>query len=415
MVSDNWREGADGLAVAAAACALVLLLVPGACRDDARRLWLFVAGLGAFLTINLTSAVLAEELPGRGGFSWRGMHLTGILVAFAAGVGLRRRGAVERLLGWLLLLSGIWYLGETVTMPWRSAFEDGRLAGDRGYPTLLAAELVLLIALYLGNSLAWRRRLSRAASLAGAGLTGVLLFMTKGRAALLVLGAVAIPAVLLFQRRLGRTRTRIAAVCLWLLLLAPLGLVAWWCAASPERRSGTTVRSRLTIYRLCFQATANAPWYRAVIGHGPSRRVYPATVARYAGEPPRVLGQKIRHAHNNLFQIFLETGLIGVLAVTALWLIAFRSAWVAWRSDCGDSRSSALPGVLLAALVTVAANGAADYTLWHVTGRLSWLVVGLAFASGGGAAGLVMPAAPGGTGRGEPGEPGNAGNEVDAE
>jgi O-antigen ligase len=241
-------------------------------------------------------------------------------------------------------------------------------------------ELVVMCSLYLGWALARRGRWSTLASLGGAVLTGVLLFLTKTRGALLTLCLVTVPAVCVFQQCFGSLRRRLAAASLCVFLAAPVATLVWYYLASPERRSPDTVYTRLAAYKRCVRIVANAPWSRTVIGHGPRPCVFPAVAEQYGTDSPTFLGEKLCHAHNDLLQVLLEAGLLGMALLGTIWAVAFWSAWSAWRR--GAVPEAKLASVLLPGLITFIAVSQFDCTLFAPVGHLGWFVVGLAFASG---------------------------------
>jgi O-antigen ligase len=116
------------------------------------------------------------------------------------------------------------------------------------------------------------------------------------------------------------------------------------------------------------------------VGHGPYAEVFPeaawrvgATVAIEAG------GREMPHAHNVPLQTLVETGVIGLAALAAMWGTAFLSAWGTWRRGAGTAAD--LAGAIWPALLTWAAMGMMDIDLRSVCGALAWLVAGLGAAS----------------------------------
>ena len=211
-------------------------------------------------------------------------------------------------------------------------------------------------------------------------MSGALLYLTRARGALLSIALVSAPGVGFFQARFGTRKQKIIAVCLWLLLVVPAAGLVWWQLAPPSRRSMDTVYSRLRAQKICAQIMARGPWYRVVIGHGRSSRVFSAAAAHYGTERPLSVGEPMLHSHNVLTQTLIETGVLGVAALVLVWCAAAWAAFSAWRRERGAAATIA--GTLLVTLLTIAALSQVEYTLWKIGGRLSWLVLGLAFAWG---------------------------------
>jgi O-antigen ligase len=378
LVVNRLHGLADSLALLALVVAVVRAFLPGARRSLPRTTKLLVLLFAVFAITNLVSWRLAPEMQGRGGFHYAKFHVTGAALVLAAALGLRRTESIKRVLVVLLLAAGCWYLGEAVSIPWRQPFLNGRLAGARGYHTLLASELVILVALFLGWSLAGASKPWRFAAFGGALLLSVLLVMTNTRGAMLALVLVAIPATAVLQRRLGGLRRRLMLVGLWLLVLVPAAGFTWYRLADPGRRSPETVSARWTAYRISWQIFSRAPLAQKVFGHGPTNRVFSEAALHYGTDSPVQVGQTLKHAHNNVLQTLVETGLLGVASLAAVWGLAAAAAWRVWRRQ--DLQAAPLAGVLLGASLVVAAAGMYNFTLWQVPGGLSWLVVGLSAA-----------------------------------
>ncbi len=381
-VCDKARNTANYVVTAAALIGLAMFFVRSRRGGLSRLRWAFVGGLLGFLALNMLAALLAEKFPNRGNFSYYRLHVPGVAIALAAGVGLRGRAAARRVLLTLLVAFGAWYVFEAASLPWRadSAFDGERLKGFRKYHMQFARELVVLCCLYLGCALAARHRWPGLASLAAALLSGALLYLTRARGALLSIALVSVPGVAFFQARFGTRKQRIIAVCLWFFLVVPAAGLAWWCLASPSRRSMDTLNSRLRAQKICAQIMARGPWYRVVIGHGRSSRIFPGAAAHYRTELPVSVGETMLHSHNVLSQTLIETGVLGVAALLLVWCVAAWAAFSAWHR--GRGAAATIAGTLFVTLLTIAALSQVEYTLWKIGGRLTWLVVGLAFAWG---------------------------------
>jgi O-antigen ligase len=260
---------------------------------------------------------------------------------------------------------------------------DGRLRGFRSAHTVLAMELLMLLALYAGCALAVKARWKTLAALAGAALTATLLFLTQTRSALLTLFYVTVPVMLILLGRFGPARRRVLAACLWLALAAPAATATWWYTASGERRDLTNASSRLQAWSVALKIAARVPWHRQLIGSGPCPGVFPRT-AREQGLNVRTKedggGEVLTHAHNVFLQTLVASGIIGTVALVTMWAAGLRLALGAWRA--GGAVSGPLAGVAALALLTWAALSQMDYGLYPLAGPLGWLSMGLGVACG---------------------------------
>ena len=383
LIVNEKRDVKNALAVLAAIAAIVLIVRdPGLCRIS-RCEWVFAGLLGAFLAVNVLSMLIAPEIPGRGEFSYKRLQVTGVMVALAAGLGLRDSPSVRRLLFALLAVAGLWYLAEAVSLPWRDAWLDGRLQGFRRHHSLLGCELTVLLCFYLSAIPMARGRWTAALTVCGALLIGVLLALNNTRAALLTVGCVSVPLLVLLQRRWGSWRWRVIAACVWIFVCLPVAGRTWGRWTDPRRKTDVSVAGRMSAYRTVLKLGCREPWGRVLIGNGRSGRVFEAAAAYYGF--PRVETERryLLHAHNTLLQTFIETGLAGALVLAGIWFVALRSAVAAWRAPPGAVADMSV--VMITALVSVAVIGTVDYVLWKVPGELIWLLAGMAFACGRGA------------------------------
>jgi len=378
----------NNLATLAAICALAMITLRPPADKPVWPYWAFISALVAFYGFNLLSIHLAEEVPGIGHSSSRWVHLPGLVLCLAVGLGVRNQRSAGRLIAVLLLVSGLWYLGELINIPWRSPFLGNRFIGSREYFTVTANELLPLFALFLGSAALVKDRRLALASLSGAVMVGVLLFLTKTRSTLLVMIFVTIPLTVLVNRQFGDRlrkftgsfRQRLVILGLLVFLVAPAAAAVWYYNASPERRSLINVFSRFSAYKICFQVADKEPWSRIMIGHGRFSHTFAAVARHYQTDSPVMHGEELYHAHNVLLQTFLETGILGTMALVLLVATAFYRALWAWLKK-GET-FPVVPGVMIVALSTIIVMSQMDYCLQTVPGFLCWFIIGMAFASG---------------------------------
>lgn len=250
-----------------------------------------------------------------------------------------------------------------------------------GNPNTLAIAVVpgLLIAIgVLAGALARgpgrpRRRLNAAALLAMLSLPPLIwcLWLTYSRGALLGLGAgLAALGVYLVPRR---WRWGLAGV----LAAGVVGAGVWWFSTSHldvTMARGATMRFRLYAWRYAAELWNADPWTR-VVGQGAA--AYPRLAGAYAVhdralDPAAFMGEIVEHAHNELFEILAEIGLVGGVTWVGGMIATLAAAVLALRTRRTPSVPTGPPGLspsmtepspwllrsLLAAVVAVLADSA---------------------------------------------------------
>jgi O-antigen ligase len=369
------------LAVATLVLTVVLVAINPGWHRISRQEQLFAGLLIAFIGANILAVILAPDIPDRGKFQSRNLHLTGIFIALSAGLGLRNQQKLKNLLWVLLSLAGLWFLGEALSLPWRNdAWMDNRFSGFRGHHALLGMELAIWACLFFGLVVMLRKWSGLILALAGIVLMTTLLLLNNTRGALLTTACVSIPVLLLLQKRWGSWSRRLWAAGIWLFLIVPVCVILWGNLTTPKRKSSRTLASRWSAYKTTAKICRQEPWSRVLIGNGRSSKIFEAAATHYGA--PRDWRERayFAHAHNVLLQTFIETGLLGVLLLFSIWFMALRSVFSVWPGSRGETATMA--AVFIAVLFTIAAIAQADYLLWQVPGELSWLMVGMAFACG---------------------------------
>lgn len=199
---------------------------------------------------------------------------------------------------------------------WRGVFTTKNTLG----------EMMLLAAVVFGI-FASRPGRARIPAILGLLLSVALIFLAKAIAALLIVGVltITIPVVHMFRRN------NAAAA---LVLAALLGFSA---AASISVAEEDTVLSMLgkdatlTGRTVLWANIAQRIEERPVFGYG-----YGAFWEPTGTQSERVrtaIGWQTPHSHNGLLDLWLDFGLVGVLAVLAAYLLAIRRAWSALRTS----------------------------------------------------------------------------------
>jgi O-antigen ligase len=398
LMNYGWRKGGQTAALLALVCALAArILRPrrsspvDSIEQSAmtRWQWVFVGGLVSFLAVNVLAILLSDELPGMGTTNTGWTHGPGIVVALAFLLATRREALARRFVGTLLVCAGVWYAYELASHLWRWPYADGRFAGSRGFHTYVAMELLLLLSLYAGHAIGAKNRRVVAASSVGALLVGAFLFLANTRFTLVAMATVTLPAMLLLQKRLGNMRRRAVLAAVWLFVILPIGALVWWGGASEERLSARNASTRVGAWKVALQIAGRSPARKLLIGHGRYRRVFPAAAEAYGIDTSAWQGERLAHAHSLFLQTLVETGLVGVVALIAVFVSAIVCCAKSWRLR--DPPDDALCATLLVVLASALAMGMMDYSLHFVAGEITWMVLGVAAARRGGPACVCGP------------------------
>jgi len=340
---------------------------------------LFISLLLSFALINILSAFFAVDAEGMEFSNRSNDHYYGVAIALGLGLGLRSLISVRRMLVILLVLGGIWYSWEFLNLFIGEPFMDGRFEGFWGYHwNTTAMMLLVLFSLNFSYSFAAQRKMSSLFSSVAAFLTGTLLFWTKSRFALLTLLIITIPCGLFLQRRVGSIRAKFVVAALVVCLITPMAGLLWFHKASPERKSLKNAKYRLTVWADTLKIIKESSDMRVVTGQGTILHNHLKLKKHF--HVGSEVGSESPHAHNAILQVLLETGVLGVINFVLIWLVSFWGLLLVWLNY--DSTYSDLSPALITSLVTIAAMNMLDYGLWGESGKLSWFVLGLAFAYG---------------------------------
>ncbi len=249
-----------------------------------------------------------------------------------------------------------------------------------GRANFLGAYLALILPLTLAQGCAARGRVGRLA--VGVLLAGeiVLIGLTRARAAWLAAGvAMALFGLAWLWPRL-RARGRIwqaTAVSAGLVGLGGGLTLALWVG-----RAGGSTAARLTIWRALLSLLARRP----LLGYGPDSlelvfpAVYPPQLVYYQGR-----GILVDRAHNLLLDWAMMSGVIGLLAQSALFVAFFCLTWRAAQCAADIRQRVLLIGCLAAVGGAVAGNLVSFDVTATATATALLLALGVA---------LARPAAP---------------------
>jgi exopolysaccharide production protein ExoQ len=232
-----------------------------------------------------------------------------------------------RLLGVALGLLALMSIGSVILTPdygiefgfdkgaWRGVFTTKNTLG----------EMMLLAAVVFGL-FATRKGPARYPAMLGVLLAVTMIFFAKATAALLIVGvlAITIPVVLTFRKNN-------AAAALVLCIL--LGVSAGASVAIADRDAVLSVLGKdatLTGRTVLWSAVAERIEERPLLGYG-----YSAFWEAHGVQSEQVrtaVGWDTPHSHNGLLDVWLDIGLIGVLALIAAYVVALKRAWIALRA-----------------------------------------------------------------------------------
>jgi len=337
-----------------------------------------------FALIHVISLLYAMDLPGLE-YSKRLNHNSyGFVIALTLGMGLRDRRSIHRLLWLMLVFFGGWSIFEILSLPAGDSFCKGSFGenycNDRFIgtshinPNSIAMGLVILFSVYLCYAFIARDKRVTGLVLCGLGTTTFLLLLTKSRLSLLTAVFVTVPVALITQKRMLNIRKRIIVACLVFSLIAPLLAFTWFKNAEQERKSPSSAIARFHLWQDSIDILTHPPWYRFYIGYGNVKNVN-SILADHYGMP--IIAN---HTHNIYFQTLLETGMLGLVALIFIFGVALFGVCREWKINKlvdGD-----LSPVFITAIATILAVGQMDHVLKYLSGKLVWIILGLAFAYG---------------------------------
>jgi O-antigen polymerase len=236
------------------------------------------------------------------------------------------------------------------------------------YTTANALALFLgpLIAIAASLLLHAEGRMVRAPSAVFLVVAGPAMLLTFSRGGLLAMAAVAIGLAISHRKRLWLLAGTAAAAAI-LLLIPPIFTRV---AIEFQNVGGTTFfgrAGRLSLWSATLQMLSHYPVFGAGLS-GFADRIGPYWNATH---PERFIDP-----HNIVLNFWVETGVLGVIAMAWILVAAFRWSWTGWRQDDGLWRAIDL-GALLA-LVAIVVHGLVDVPYFKNDLSLEfWMVVAL--------------------------------------
>ena len=224
----------------------------------------------------------------------------------------------------------------------------GRVYSFFENPNSYAVLLILLIPLAIALFLEAKHWLTRILSAGAAGLGVVALVMTYSRACWIGFACAAVVFILLWNPRLTPV---FLIACILCIPFLPSSV--WGRILSIFNSSDSSTSSRFPLYEAALRAIAQSPVTGIGLGTAAPQK-FIAQYGLYAGGHPYV------HAHNLFLEVWLETGLVGLLAFLGAVLEAIRRAA---RQVRGSKNSAArtITAASAAALCGYLVTGLADY------------------------------------------------------
>ena len=277
---------------------------------------------------------------------------------------------------------------------------SGRAVSTLENPNMLGEYLILLIPLAVGMFVGYGEGLRRIPALFCVGCMGVCLLMTWSRGAWLGLIGAALLFLFIWHRR-----------AVWLIFagIASIPVLPYILPASVIGRftsignlGDSSTSYRMYIWRASCEMIRDYGWTGIGIGEGAWDKVYP--MYAYLGV------ETAPHSHNLFLQIWLETGIGGLLIFVAVLFLMVQSVFTLYRrlytarevhcpstmeDTAGDSTAERnrqdmrnraqiriFSASLLCGIFAVLIQGMTDYAWYNYRVYLMfWLVIGLTAAS----------------------------------
>lgn len=328
-----------------------------------------------FALIHVISLLCVMDLPGLEYSKRLNHNAYGFVIALSLGMGLRDRRSIHRLFWLMLIFYGGWNIFELFSLSPEAFSVHGRFIGIRySNPNAIAMVYVILFSVYLGYALTVREKRIAGLVLCGLGVTIWLLLLTKSRSSLLTVGFATVPVALITQKGQLDFKKRLAAACLVFFLIAPLLAFTWYSHAGKDRKSPETAIIRFQLWQDSLDMLVRPPWYRFYIGYGNIKNVN-AKIADHYGIP--VLAN---HAHNIYFQTLIETGVLGLVTLIFIFGVALFGVCREWKVN--KPANGDLSPVFITAIASILFVGQMDHVLKYSSGKLVWIIIGLALAYG---------------------------------
>ena len=244
---------------------------------------------------------------------------------------------------------------------------DGRFQGGSGDPNYLAA--VLVPAIMLAGGLAIRRAtIRRALLLLATAVTAVGLAATQSRGGLIAAVVCAVVALVIWRGRRGLILALIGVAALATVSFFVANPAAWHRIQESNQGSG-----RVDIWRVAWRVVHDHPVDGVGIAQFPQvspHYVLQPGALRYVG----LIVEKHIVVHNLYLQLWVETGIVGLLLFLGVITTSLAAAWRAVRrfDVLGDTEMSALARATILALIGMLT---ASFFLSNLEAGQLWLLL----------------------------------------
>jgi len=336
---------------------------------------LFFYALIFFALIHVTSLFGAIDLPGMELSRRNNNNFYGIVIALTLGMGLRDRRSIHRLLRLMLVFLGGWSIFELFSLSPEASFVGGRFIGIRHVnPNTIAKVLVIMFSVFICYAFIAKGRKIVGLMLCGLAATTLLLLLTQSRSSLLTATFVTVPVALITQKRLLNFQKRLIPACLVFFLIAPLLAFNWYSHADPGRKSFKTAVIRFNTWQTSLDMATREPWYRFYIGYGSIKDVNEILTEHFGLDSHR------GHSHNIFLQTLLETGMLGLMTLIFIFGITLHGVYREWKVN--QQASGDHSPVFITTIATILIVGQMDHVMNSLSGKLVWIILGLALAYG---------------------------------
>lgn len=246
---------------------------------------------------------------------------------------------------------------------------DARFQGGSGDPNYLAAVLVPAIML-AGGLAVWRSSTRRAMLALATAIIALGLAATQSRGGLIAACVCVVVALVIWRGRRGLILALIGVVALATVSFFVANPAAWHRIQQSNQGSG-----RVDIWKVAWRVVHDHPF--AGVGIGQFAQVSPHYVLqpgalRYVG----LIVEKHILVHNLYLQLWVETGIVGLLLFLGLVITSVTAAWrAARRFDAqGDTEMAALARAAVLALIGMLT---ASFFLSNLAASQFWVLLAL--------------------------------------
>lgn len=374
---ERWNNAYNFLGFAAL---LVLFYAGSMRRYDTFRLDVKSVGpyaAGMFLAVVLGAALSAYPSLSARFLMYHSVCLLCVLVTVGA---VRNTGDLKRLAAGgsaAVLISSLYAVYQRIQgVEINKSFVDldvnagmpGRVESFFDNPNTYAQMLILLLPIVLGLMLCAKRPVFKVIA-AGVFTVGVgALGMTYSRASWVGIAAAMVVAVFLWKPKLIPL---FIAGCLLVIPLLPSSILNRILTIT--NTNDTSTSGRIPLYRAALATIGKSPVTGAGLGIDAVQQFIKDNNFYHAKAP-------FVHAHNIYLQVWIETGLLGVVSFVGAMLLNIKNAARTVR-HCGDSAARTLTCAAASSLCGIMVCGLADYP-WHYPRVMSifWFVFALCIA-----------------------------------